>query len=185
MTNFKKIIISTLTIITCLSNTIIVKANDSINTPIRVDENINIDSIVSSGQSIVLSSGDQVVAANQSITGYTGSSKTASGVTPKIGYVAVRCKQPIRYRGDTRALNPIIPFGTTVYIMYNQPVPTPSGNRTQFSVQDTGDTDHKQLKAKSLTSYWLDVYVGKSNSANINFAKNKLNKITRTYQFFN
>jgi hypothetical protein len=45
---------------------------------------------------------------SQTVTGYTGSGYTASQKTPKIGYVAVHPKEPIRYPGDLRALDPLI-----------------------------------------------------------------------------
>jgi hypothetical protein len=117
------------------------------------------------------------------ITGYTGSNLTAHGYYPQIGDVAVHCTDPIRYKGDTRALYPIIPFGTRITVISGQSIPTPIGNLTQFWVEDTGDTDHKKFNAKLLTWKWLDVYVGKDTPENRTFAANNLGGITRDYMW--
>lgn len=122
---------------------------------------------------------------SQTVTGYTGSGYTASGKTPKIGYVAVHPKEPIRYPGDLRALNPVIPFGTMITILNNNPIPTPTGPRSIFYVEDTGDTDYARYNAGKLTYRWIDVYCGASTASNIAFANTNLDAITRSYMWEN
>lgn len=117
------------------------------------------------------------------ITGYTGTNRTAHGYYPQIGDVAVHCIDPIRYPGDTRALYPVIPFGTRLTVISGETIPTPNGPLTTFWVEDTGDTNHAKYKAGKVTWKWLDVYVGAPTTANYNFAVQNLGGITRDYMW--
>lgn len=139
--------------------------------------------IISCAFNPVIARAGTVYQTGATITGYTGSNKTASGKYPKIGDVAVHCKEPIRYQGDKRALDPIIPFGTQITILNGQTIPTPQGARSIFWVADTGDTNHARYNSGQVSWGWLDVYVGSNTSQNINFANENLGSITRDYKW--
>lgn len=94
-----------------------------------------------------------VTRSNQDCTAYYSGTTTASGLPVEIGYCAVHYK-------NGNHLNPVIPFGTYIYIdsVYStgQPEPddvvyTPEGGISVWQVQDTG-------RGSNLSQYWLDFY---------------------------
>jgi 3D (Asp-Asp-Asp) domain-containing protein len=99
---------------------------------------------------------------NQQATAYVGESYaplSASGEYCFMGGVAVHPLHPVNYGGSP--LQPVIPFGTTLYL--EEPVLVQGKEYTSFKVMDTGDVYYGLWPD---SPYWLDIYFGTANYYN-------------------
>lgn len=103
---------------------------------------------------------------NQKSTAYTEAASapvSAAGKEYFIGSGAVHPRYPIGSGGEAR--NPIIPFGTTLYLA--EPLEIQGEKRDTLVVNDTGDVNYGLWPNHP---YWVDIYYGTSNSSNIKSA---------------
>lgn len=94
----------------------------------------------------------QILRSNQDATAYVAASGaiTASNKTPKYGMVAVH------YVGG-KLTNPIIPFGTAIYL--DRYISLPDGSqRSNYTVDDTG-------LGPDMSTYWIDIFFGGISNA--------------------
>ena len=99
---------------------------------------------------------------NQDVTCYVAASGslTASGNTPRLGYVAVHPKE---WGNGSVA---IVPFGAIITTNTALNVPN-AGQMSVFYVQDIGDVNNTE----GSSTWWFDIYIGLNTSANISAAK--------------
>ncbi len=102
----------------------------------------------------------------QKTTAYTEAATapvSSAGKEYFIGSGAVHPRYPINAGGEAR--NPIIPFGTTLYL--DEPLDILGQKHDTLVVNDTGDVYYGLWPAHP---YWVDIYFGTSNNYNIKSA---------------
>lgn len=98
----------------------------------------------------------------QKATAYTEAASapvSSSGKKYFVGSGAVHPRYPLNSGGHAR--NPIIPFGTTIYL--SEPIEVLGEKRDTLVVNDTGDVYYGLWPAHP---YWVDVYFGQTNNYN-------------------
>lgn len=104
---------------------------------------------------------------NQQATAYVGESYrpiAASGEVCFIGGLAMHPLYPLNKGGNP--LEPVIPFGTTLYL--EEPILVQGQEYKSFQVMDTGDVYYGLWRD---SPYWLDIYFGTANYYNRQDAK--------------
>ncbi len=105
---------------------------------------------------------------DQKTTAYTEAASapvSSAGKEYFIGSGAVHPRYPINSGGEAR--NPIIPFGTTLYL--SEPIDVLGQKKDTLVVNDTGDVYYGLWPAHP---YWVDIYFGQTNSYNVKSANN-------------
>ena len=104
---------------------------------------------------------------NQDVTAYCDTGKGASGETLEIGSCAVH------YQNNNH-LNPVIPFGTFIYI---DSITSDQGADMDFVVTSGGEVKAWRVDdtgtGSGLSTYWLDLWLGDQASCNA-FGKGKV-----------
>jgi len=98
----------------------------------------------------------------QKSTAYTEAASapvSSAGKEYFIGSGAVHPRYPLNAGGEAR--NPIIPFGTTLYL--SEPIDVLGEKRDTLVVNDTGDVYYGLWPAHP---YWVDIYFGQTNYNN-------------------
>ncbi|MFB7159548.1 hypothetical protein [Lysinibacillus sp. NPDC056232] len=96
---------------------------------------------------------------DQNTTAYTG---LTIGHGATYGYYNVQYNTVAVHKDFNK--NPVIPFGTSITLDSSLYLVGPNINKSQFTVSDTG-------AGTGLSTYWIDVYYGLSNSVNDTNAK--------------
>lgn len=105
---------------------------------------------------------------NQKTTAYTEAASapvSSAGKEYYIGSGAVHPRYPLNAGGEAR--NPIIPFGTTLYL--DEPIEILGQKHDTLVVNDTGDVYYGLWPSHP---YWVDIYFGQTNYYNNKSASN-------------
>lgn len=96
-------------------------------------------------------------ATNQDSTAYlsTPGDSPAAGGNYYVGLVAVHPSVP-----GGNPLNPIIPFGTVIWLTSPSSITIQGTSYNHFDVRDTGDLNYSKHPS---SSYWIDIYFGEWN----------------------